>query len=154
MGIFFFLGFLVTFQEILKAEDLGFRYNSQLHACFDSTGKQGYNPNFHGECGNLKDAILAKVIWQSKSFAGANLYGVDLTGANLKGSNLVGVDLTNANLVDTSLAEVDLTGASLIGAKLLNVNFTRTNLQRADLRQSNICKSDLIYEMQGWTMPD
>ena len=71
-----------------------------------------------GECANLR---------------GANLRGVDLSGANLNSANLRGVDLSGANLNSANLSGASLYNANLSGASLYNANLYSSNLNNANL---------------------
>jgi hypothetical protein len=73
---------------------------------------------FHSEeAATAKEAVIAAV--KSR----ANLYGANLSCANLYGADLSGANLSRANLYGANLSRADLSGANLYGA----------NLSRADL---------------------
>jgi uncharacterized protein YjbI with pentapeptide repeats len=63
---------------------------------------------------NSSPTEILQALKQGRSFANANLQGIDLTAMDLSG--------------------VDLSGANLIGANLSSVNLSYANLQAADLR--------------------
>jgi len=73
----------------------------------------------------------------------ANLYGADLTRANLTRANLYGADLTRANLTRADLYGADLTRANLYGANLYGADLTRANLTRANLTGADLTRTDL-----------
>jgi hypothetical protein len=70
--------------------------------------------------------------------SGANLYGADLSIADLSGANLYGADLSRADLSGANLYGADLSGANLYGANLYGAN-----LSRADLSGANLYGADL-----------
>lgn len=75
------------------------------------------------------DAVLeAHLKWLRDKDGGirADLYGTDLSEANLRGAYLYGVDLRGANLY-----EADLRGANLYGANLYGANLYRAYLDNA-----------------------
>ena len=93
-----------------------------------STGRVIYKDEADSFSVLVKAAVHARV-----SLSGANLYGVDLSGANLSHADLYGVDLSGANL-----SHADLTGANLSGASL-----SGSSLSRADLRDACLCHTNL-----------
>jgi hypothetical protein len=79
------------------------------------------------------DAIGADgKLWKC-NFAGMNLSGRDLKGANMEQSNLAGADLRGADLSDTNLTNADLHGADLSNAELSNAILFQAKLDDADL---------------------
>ncbi len=120
-----------------------FRYRGE-QGCTDEGGVQGFNPDFRGECGDLRRANLSKADLQGSNLSGANLAGAILTDANLREAILVGARLTEATLTRTDLREADLTradltaahvsGAQLKGAKLNGANLSEAVIRNTDLR--------------------
>jgi len=93
---------------------------------------------------SLKDAELNN----------ANLYCVDLTGANLTRANL-----TNANLNGANLSDTDLTGATLTNAILNGANLSDTDLTDATLTNAIFTKKTQysvgtkgLSDAQKWQM--
>lgn len=73
-----------------------------------------------------------------------DLFGADLTRANLAGSylpgvNLIAVDLRGADLGGAFLNHADLRGASLAAADLNGAKLQAVNLDGADMRAANLC---------------
>ena len=87
--------------------------------------------------------------WSFSSHVGADLRGIDLSGANLRravfdgadleGANLSGADLRRAsfkraNLMKAAFDDADMRDASFVKARMNLSNFQRCRLDRADLR--------------------
>ena len=87
--------------------------------------------------------------WSFTSHVGADLRGIDLSGANLRravfdGADLEGADLSGAdlrrasfkrtNLMKASFDDADRRDASFVKARMNLSNFQRCRLDRADLR--------------------
>lgn len=70
---------------------------------------------------NLRGADLRYANLYGADLRGADLYGANLYSANLCGANLYDADLYGANLRDANLRDADLYGADLRGANLKNV---------------------------------
>lgn len=90
---------------------------------------------------------------QGKSFAGADLTGLDLSncdlsGADLKGAVLENVDFSQTNLEGAALRQAVMTGAKLIGARMAGADLAgagaaEARLTGADLSGSNLSDADL-----------
>ncbi|EDT1677147.1 pentapeptide repeat-containing protein [Salmonella enterica subsp. enterica serovar Javiana] len=81
---------------------------------------------------------------------GADLYGANLCGADLRDTNLRGADLYGANLCDTNLRDTNLRGADL-----RDTNLRGANLCGADLYGANLCGADLCdTNLRGADLPD
>jgi len=87
--------------------------------------------------------------WSFTSHVGADLRGIDLSGANLRravfdGADLEGADLSGAdlrkasfkraNLMKAAFDDADMRDASFVKARMNLSNFQRCRLDRADLR--------------------
>jgi len=110
--------FLFTQISPSHAIDHGFRFDLKKDKCVDLHGKEGLNPSFFGECGDLRGAKLNKTYLsgmklEKADFSNANLFRANLRNANLKGAKLVRVDLTAADLRGADLTQANLTGAFL-----------------------------------------
>ena len=102
--------------------------------------------------GLTREAVIAGHA-QGKSFAGADLTGLDLSGCDLagidlKGATLEGVDLSRSNLEAAGLRQAVLTGAKLIGAKLIRADLAgaaapESQLNGADMTEANLSEADL-----------
>ena len=124
------------------AETPRFTYRGE-QGCADDAGVQGLNPDFRGECGDLRKADLFKTDLQGSNLSGANLSGASLTDVNLRGAKLVGARLIEATLTRTDLREADLTGADLTGAHVSGTQFQGARLNRANLSEAVIRNTDL-----------
>ena len=87
--------------------------------------------------------VLGDAAGKRADLYGANLYGADLTGANLYGANLYGADLTGADLYGADLTLANLTGANLTGADLTRADLTGANLSGADLTRADLYGANL-----------
>lgn len=86
-------------------------------------------------------------------FSGQNLYGVQISRADLSSINLINVNLFNAdlegaNLTNANLLKADLEGANLHGIVAINAimesaNLTETNLTKANLKNANLTNANL-----------
>lgn len=84
---------------------------------------------------------------------GANLAGVDLTGASFYGASLKVADLEGAKLTHVQFKGADLTGAclsrarnnatDLIGATFVETNFNKADLTGACLAMANCARADM-----------
>jgi len=86
-----------------------------------------------GEKANLAGADLC---W-------ADLYGANLSRADLRGANLYGANLRWANLGRANLGRADLRGANLYGANLRWANLSWANLSGADLSRADLRGANL-----------
>lgn len=66
------------------------------------------------------------------------LYGIDLSGADLRGANLSGAHLGSANLSGADLLAANLSGARLDGANLSGAHLGFANLSSAYLSEANL----------------
>jgi hypothetical protein len=71
---------------------------------------------------------------------GADLYGADLSEANLIGTNLSNVTMNNVELYRATLSGTDMTGVLLPFA-----NLSEANLREADLSPALLTRTDLSY---------
>ena len=69
---------------------------------------------------------------------GANLWGVNLRGADLREADLQGANLWGVNLRGADLREADLQGANLRGADLREADLQGANLRGANLRGADL----------------
>ncbi|MFN6572377.1 pentapeptide repeat-containing protein [Dendronalium sp. ChiSLP03b] len=67
---------------------------------------------------------LSKADLKNANLSGADLIGANLIGANLSYANLIGVNLSDANLIGANLSGADLIGANLSGAELTSAIVT------------------------------
>jgi hypothetical protein len=76
-------------------------------------------------------------------YAGADVRGVELAGANLWGFDFGGADLSGANLAGSDLAWASLTAAGLVGANLANANLMGADFVDADCSRADLSGADL-----------
>ena len=91
-------------------------------------------------------AILGKHLkWLRGEDGGerANLFGANLSRADLSGANLFEANLSRANLPGANLFEANLSGANLFEANLFEANLSRANLSGADLFEANLSGANL-----------
>ena len=119
-----------------------FTYRGE-QGCVDDAGAQGLNPDFRGECGDLRKADLYKVDLQGRNLSGATLAGATLTDVNLAGAKLVGARLIEATLTRTDLQEADLSGADLTAAHISGAQLKGAKLNGANLSEAVIRNTDL-----------
>lgn len=129
-------------QQEPAGESPRFTYRGE-QGCFDDGGVQGLNPDFRGECGDLRKADLFKTDLQGRNLSGANLSGATLTDVNLQGAKLVGARLIEATLTRTDLREADLAGADLTAVHLSGAQLQGARLNRANLSEAVIRNTDL-----------
>jgi hypothetical protein len=91
----------------------------------------------------VKAAYKSEADLYGANLSGANLSEADLYGANLSGANLSGANLSGANLSGANLSEADLYGANLSGANLSGANLSGANLSRANLSGANLSRANL-----------
>lgn len=92
------------------------------------------------------DAVLeAHMKWLRDEDGGirADLYGENLSYANLCGAYLYGVDLRGANLYGANLCEANLCAADLRGTNFYGANLRGANLNGAKLYEANLYGADL-----------
>ena len=106
--------------------------------------KSRYNSTtiFTAEAESLLLAVEAAVK-SGANLTRANLYGADLSGANLSGANLTRANLYGANLSDANLSGANLYGADLSGANLTRANLSGANLYGANLSGANLTRANL-----------
>jgi len=80
-------------------------------------------------CDPAPDAMCRGANLAGVDLSGASLVGIDLRRANLSGANLSGADLTQSVLI-----EADLSGANLDGARLARATADRGNFSDATVR--------------------
>lgn len=78
----------------------------------------------------------------------ADLYRLDLSGANFDNANLMKADLSYANLthatfMNADLQEADFSGSILIGANFSGANLIQTSFWKADLSGANFFNAEL-----------
>jgi uncharacterized protein YjbI with pentapeptide repeats len=150
----YFLTFSVTmfFYQVAEAgnpaaKDLGYRFqwdtNTHSGRCLNSEGKEGYNPHFIGNCGDLRGLKLNNVDLNGMDLAGANLDGVSLRGAMLNGASMKGVRATGADFSKADLNGADYDGAIVSGcyfnrARMNGANFYGANLSGSKLNESQL----------------
>lgn len=128
--------------------DLGFRYYSFTDGsggrCLNSQGKNGYNPDCWGECGDLRGKDFRKKNLNFARWPGANFSGADFRNSLLEAVNFEGANFRRARLSGIKTAKkaghssfrgADFRGANLSGSQLITADFTN-----ADFRAANLTK--------------
>lgn len=100
---------------------------------------------------DLQGANLETFSLEGAYMAGANLRGVNLSNAYLPGVNLFGADLSGADLSKNQLWWANLSEANLSGADLSGADLFGTDFSRADLRGANL--SGAILGGRDFTPP-
>ena len=106
------------------------------------------NANLYGA--DLTNADLTDANLSSAYLSYADLTDANLYGASLDGANLYGADLTNAWLSSAYLSYADLTDANLYGADLTNAWLSSAYLSYADLSGSVLADTQSYTDAQ-WT---
>ena len=107
----------------------------------------------------LKDILEKHFLWLKGDPNGerANLYGANLSEANLSIANLRGADLSEANLSEANLRGADLSMANLRRADLSGAYLSEANLSMANLSGANLCGANFyganLYESKGANYP-
>ena len=81
---------------------------------------------------------------------GADLFGANLRGADLREANLFGANLSGANLRGANLREANLGGADLREANLSGADLSWADLCEADLRGAYLSGADLSRADLSW----
>jgi uncharacterized protein YjbI with pentapeptide repeats len=122
----------------------------------DLTNDAGYT-TFDGAYGNLTGAPTLATVATSGSYtdlsnqltqkdiveSAYNLYGADLTVANLSNASLHNANLTGADLSNANLTGADLSGAKLTSADLSNADLSNASLYEAYLTGTDLSGADL-----------
>ena len=82
-------------------------------------------------------------------FCGANLFGLELNGIDLRDAKLCGTILNAAKLNCADLEDADLSDAQLATADLRNANLAFAKLIRTDLRSANLIGA-ILLRAQPW----
>ena len=93
--------------------------------------------------------LLATGKCRDCDLTGANLYGKDLSRAELQGSSLAGADLRHANLSEAILSGADLQGAKLSHSFMGQASLFEANLAGAELEGADMNLSDLSGAKMG-----
>jgi uncharacterized protein YjbI with pentapeptide repeats len=153
-----------------KSEDRGFRFDEKLRQCLNADGKEGLNPGYLGECGDLSDRNFSGKKLKNLNLKGADLFAADfqkakLTMVNLRGANasalkglrlqflegtsaeetiFEGADLTQAeSLGHISFRAANFNSATMTGVKFKNANLSESVLTGADLLGADLGQADL-----------
>ena len=120
-----------------------YRFRSESLLCASDRGETGYNPDFQGECGDLRGSHVQPGDLRGKNLFGANLSGMDLRKADLRNAVLLRSDLTQTRLWEADLRGADLRGAKLNGAELIKARLEGARLEGADLADSSLTQANL-----------
>jgi uncharacterized protein YjbI with pentapeptide repeats len=94
---------------------------------------------------NFFRADLSGANLKGVNLSGANLYRADLRGTNLCGTNLIGANLKRADLRRTDLRKTSVSGANYSWMDLSGTNFRKANLCGVDLRGLDLRGMDFSY---------
>ena len=132
------------------ARDLGFRFVDGQ--CLDSAGREGLNPSYFGECGDLRNVVIGRMDFTGTSFRGAQFtnsdltgsrfVGADLTATNFDAANLSAAALTNATIKNASFIGANLAGSLVKGARIGSSDFTGASFENLDLAQVDFTTND------------
>lgn len=138
-----FLGQTVTWAN--KPIYEGYRYDAETRKCVDINGREGLNPKFLGDCGDLRGQKLTYLLGRPDAIP-LQFRGADLTGADLRGLNLSATDFTDArmdrvlfdlsNLIHVTFLRTRLSGASFQKVTLTDSVFSLSDMNRADFSQA------------------
>jgi uncharacterized protein YjbI with pentapeptide repeats len=109
----------------VNAEDLGFRFKG--NKCVNAAGKEGLNPGYIGQCGDLRNVIV-----------GLNMNGTDLSGAVLDEADLQRTTLNRAILNQTSFKGTNLSGVDMTNATIQNATFDRAIMRNVHLAGATV----------------
>ena len=99
---------------------------------------------------DLEKAILKEVEADRVNFVGANMKGVDATGAQLKESILEGVNMQFSNLENAVMDGAKANGVDMTGSNLTNIKARGTKLQDSILEGVTAHNADLTNSvMEG-----
>ena len=112
----------------------------------DCEGWEAMRANLYGanlSRADLSGANLSRANLSRANLSGADLSGADLSRADLSGANLSGADLSRADLSGANLSGANLSRADLSGANLSGADLSRADLSRADLSRADLSGADL-----------
>ena len=107
----------------------------------DCEGWEGMRADLYGT--NLSGANLYEADLRGADLRCANLYEANLRGANLNEADLRCADLSVASLSEANLHCADLHGANLLEANLYEVDLSEADLSAANLRCANLNAANL-----------
>ena len=111
-----------------------------------SNEKEGKRADLYGAnltCADLSGANLSRAYLRCANLTCAKLSGTNLTNADLTSANLTGANLSRADLTDANLTGANLTGANLRFSDLTGANLTGAILRHANLSYANLTGADL-----------
>lgn len=92
----------------------------------------------------LKQGVQVWNRWRARNLGfQIDLFGAELSGADLREANLSGADLRQANLWKADLSDADLREANLSGTSLMGATLHRAHLAGADLFVAHLMGADL-----------
>jgi hypothetical protein len=101
----------------------------------------------------LSEILKAHSAWLAGNGDCPNLYGVNLSEADLSRANLSSANLREADLSRADLSEANLYGADLSRADLSKANLSKANLYGADLYGANLSEANHVIALgqpNGW----
>ncbi len=120
-----------------------YKFRGETLLCASDQGEVGYNPDFQGECGDLRGTRVRRRDLKGKNLFGANLSGMDLRKADLRDAVLLRADLTQTKLWEADLRGADLRGAKLSGSELIRAKLDGAQLNGVDLSDSSLTQAEI-----------
>ena len=141
--VFVFAALLLNFLGVAEARDLGFRYIDGV--CKNAEGKEGLNPSFIGQCGDLRNVILGRFVFDELDLSGTQFTNADLQQSTFKKTLLVDVSFEAANLSGVQLNEAQLKRVNFASAVLKNMNLQGAQIESCDFSATDLSGVDLSY---------
>ena len=127
-----------------NVHNLGYKFHwdkkTRSGKCLNDSGKEGYNPQYLGTCGDLRGMDLSQVDLNGMNLEGANLDGLNLSSLQMNGTQLTGIKARGTNFSKTKL-----NGAYMVGADLGGAIFNRSELSGANLNYSDLSGSQFKH---------
>ncbi|MCP3901057.1 MAG: DUF2169 domain-containing protein [Desulfobacteraceae bacterium] len=139
-------------EEGLADAEKGFKEGYMMGAHFMDEGLSPHKESVEDVKAHFLEAVakgeaVSDGDWACIDLAGANLDGIDLSGAFLEqvdftGASLIGANLSKSIMARAVLDDADLTGANLEEANVGAVHAHRTNFKGANLKSAKLSKGD------------
>ncbi len=137
------LALLLGFSSVTFAKDLGFRFTAGK--CVDAAGKSGLNPGYIGQCGDLRNVVIARFTFDDSDLSGSSFEGSDLQGSSMRNCNLTNVIFKAANLSGVDLEGSMIHNADFNMAILVNGHFAGAEFINPDFSGADLSGSLLSY---------
>jgi uncharacterized protein YjbI with pentapeptide repeats len=130
---------IVITANVYANEDLGFRHNNVTGLCTNSMGHVGRNPDFVGECGQVRSKNMSNL-----KISHTNLKAIDLSFSNFNNANLSLSDLTHSHLFGTDFHSANLEQVNMSLSALRKTTFRYANLKDAIIMHAIIIRADFV----------